>query len=98
MALVAAPNSSLGHRHLQRLRVISQVESSSDLSMGGFPWEACSRPLLLFFSKWPKPRVLQTWRNGVGRIKGSAFPVLLSFQKTRRTPPSSAWLPRHVRK
>ncbi len=51
----------------------------------------------LFLQKWPKSRVKQTWRNGVGRIKGSAFPVLFSFQKTRRTPQSSAWLPRQLR-
>ena len=34
---------------------------------------------------------------GVGRVKVIALPVPFSFQKTRRTPHSSAWLPRHLR-
>ncbi len=51
----------------------------------------------LFLPKWPKSRVKQTWRNGVGRIKGRTFPVLFSFQKTRRTPQSPTWLPRQLR-
>ena len=41
--------------------------------------------------------VKQTWRNGVGRIKVIAFPVPFAFQKTRRMPHSSAWLPGHLR-
>ena len=31
-----------------------------------------------------------------GRIKGMALPVLFSCQKTRQTPQSPAWLPRHL--
>jgi hypothetical protein len=44
-----------------------------------------------------KGGVKQTWRNGVGRIKVMALPVLFSFHKARKWPHSSFWLPRHLR-
>jgi len=40
--------------------------------------------------------VQQTWRKGVRRIKVMVLPVPFSFHKARRTPHSSAWLPKHL--